>query len=255
MNMICKKLRLFARYLPPILISATAICFVMLIGYAVFAFSPANSAGDSQKNTTLLQSPDSGKGYVESIVFLTDKAMSSASSVEIDYDLQIWTGANGSLSLDSNVSRYATIVFPHTENELTIAKAVALQKPEYIIISVGIDNGTACDKAAFMNYYGDLVGKIQMYSPNTQIILQSILPVSHKYEREHVTVTKEKINECNNWIAELAATKKLKYLDTASALKNGFGYLDRAYDSGNGVTLSSLGYEKAFMYIRTHVCK
>ena len=54
------------------------------------------------------------------------------------------------------------------------------------------------------------------------------------------------------WISQIAAQNGVKYLDTASELKDGDGYLLHKFDLGDGLHLNADGYDAMLTYIRTH---
>ena len=127
------------------------------------------------------------------------------------------------------------------------------RSPKYLIVTLGINNGVPyCDKEAFSEYYQNIIDVLKESSPSTTIILQSIFPVSKKAERKNPAITNEKIDEANSWIIELCAKNDLKFLNTASALKNEKGYLNSDYVSEDGISMNDSGYKKVLRYIRTH---
>ena len=131
--------------------------------------------------------------------------------------------------------------------------AAAELKPDYLLITVGLENGVRyCTEEQFKDYYTRLVVAIKEASPGTHIILNSIFPVSKKYERSTQGISRDKIDTANSWIVEIAEGQGVKYLNSAEALKNGNGYLDSKYDSGDGLHLSNDGYAAFFEYVRTH---
>lgn len=204
----------------------------------------------------LAETSDYGQYYVDSMAFIGDSTIAGMvktgvlkNGTETD---QIWTGENGDLPLDYNIDT-ATVSCSKDGKLLTIASAIEERKPEYIVITLGINNGVPyCTEENFKAYYQKLITSIKSTSPSAKIILQSILPVSEKYTKNTAGVTSNKINTANEWIAELAELNDVRYLDTASALKNSKGYLEAKYDSGDGLHLNSDGYNALMTYIRTH---
>ena len=204
----------------------------------------------------LAETSDYGQYYVDSMVFIGDSTIARMINEGVlkdgtDTD-RVWTGENGDLPLDYNIDT-ATVVCSKDGKILTIASAIEERKPEYIVITLGINNGVPyCTEENFKSYYQKLITSIKNTSPNAKIILQSILPVSEKYATNTSGVTANKINTANEWIAELAKLNDVRYLDTASALKNSKGYLDVKYDSSDGLHLNADGYNAMLTYIRTH---
>lgn len=203
----------------------------------------------------LTETHDYGDYYVDSMVFVGDKTISAMKTAGVlkdgDATKQIWSGKDGDLPLDFNVSS-AHIVFPYTESEISIPDAAKEIKPQYMIITLGINNGIRCSEEKFKEYYGKLIEAVREVSPDTRIILQSIFPISKSYEKNNSGVTSEKIDKANLWTLELAESYGARYLNTASILKDQKGYLKQEYDSGNGIILNNDGYNAVLNYIRTH---
>lgn len=208
---------------------------------------------DSSSSAELKPTFDYGDGYIKKIIFIGDKTISQISNVyeEIKKD-QVWSSADGSLPLDSNLKTIAVI---HSDDEKgsAIPSAIEIYKPQYIIITVGLENGVAyCTEEKFKEYYLSLVNAIKEVSPNTNIILQSVFPISKKAEKSNPNIANDRIDTANGWIAELCEENSIRFLNTASALKDEKGYLLADYDSGDGITLNAEGYKAMIEYIRTH---
>lgn len=244
------------------LITATVIltvaCVVSLITL-LFRGIRSDVFAESEKSpeaTKLAATSDYGQYYVDSMMFIGDSTIAGMISEGVLKDGretdQVWTGENGDLPLDYNIDT-ATVVCSEDAKPLTVAEAIAERKPDYIVITLGINNGVPyCTEENFKAYYQKLITSIRSSSPDAKIILQSILPVSEKYAKSTSGVSADKIDRANEWIAELAKQNDVRYLDTASALKNAKGCLDSKYDSGDGLHLNADGYNAMLTYIRTH---
>lgn len=237
-------------------------CIVSLITMLVGGVKPdLFEKSNTDNNTSGLSSrldktPDYGQNYINNIIFVGDsttEAMKSCQVLNRGADTkQIWTGEGGTLSLDFSIDT-ATIVYPETAESISIATAAERKKPDYIIITLGIDNGVAyCTEAKFKEYYSKLLKSVSEVSPDTHIILQSVFPVSAKVQKESPNISNKKIDTANRWIEELAQDMSVRYLDTASVLKDSKGNLDPKYDSGDGICLNAEGYTAVLTYIRTH---
>ena len=209
------------------------------------------------------QSEDMGDEYIDSIIFLGDSTTYHMINRAVlkggKQTTQVWSGASGWLNLDGTIHT-TTIRYPETGEEIKIADAVALKKPEYLVITLGIDYGVAyCDQNKFTTYYGKLLSAIRQASPDTKIMLQSIFPVSAAYEQSVIDaghekngITNAKIDTANTWVMKLAKDYGCKYLDTASVLKNDSGAMSALYDAGDGIHMTAEAYRVILQYIRTH---
>ena len=243
-----------------LLLVACFVSSVMLIIYGPRdgIFTPRKKVNETNNTShvILTETHDFGQYYINNLVFLGDSTIAKMKDAGVLYEgsetTQIWSDESGDLVLDFSIDKTA-ILFPKTQKAISITEAAAEKKPEYMVITVGINNGVAyCSEDSFKEYYGKLIAVIKEASPDTKIILQSILPVSKKYEKETSGITQKKIDTANDWILALAETHNVKFLDTASALKDSKGYLKSEYDSGNGLHLNETGYNVLLNYIRTH---
>jgi len=245
------------------LVTATAIltvaCIVSLITM-LFRGIRSDIFTENEKtppvSVKLAETSDYGQYYVDSMVFIGDSTIAEMINAGVLKDEtetdQVWTGENGDLPLDYNIDT-ATVVCSKDGKLLTIASAIEERRPEYIVITLGINNGVPyCTEENFKAYYQKLITSIKDTSPNARIVLQSVLPVSEKYAKNTSGVTADKIDTANEWIADLAEQNGIRYLDTASALTNSKGYLNAKYDSGDGLHLNADGYNAMLTYIRTH---
>ena len=248
------------------LITATIIalitCAVLLVllsinGFKNNVFEVKTSDEDTNAlPSRLLETPDYGQFYIDNLIFLGDKTISTMRDIAVLRDgvetKQIWTGENNSLSLDYS-SSVATIVFPENGEAVSLSEAFQRKRPDYIVITLGFENGVAyCTEEKFKEYYGNLINTIKESSPDTKIILQSVFPVSDKKQKDNSGITNDKIARANTWIEELADSNAIKYLNTVSVLKDSKGNLKPEYDSGDGYTLNTEGYTAVLDYIRTH---
>ena len=237
-----------------ILLAVSCISSLVLLcikGVNISLFSKIEN-DDLISPNQLAQTFDYGNHYVSSIIFVADKSLSPMANKNGITKDQIWTGKSGSLPLDYNL---ATTSIIHSENQKgsSIADAAAIYKPQYMIIAVGLENGVGyCTEEKFKEYYIRLIKSIQESSPDTKIILQSILPVSRTAEKADPSMSNKRIDEANKYIISIAEQLGLKYLNTASALKDDNGRLNSNYDSGDGITLNEQGYKVLIQYIRTH---
>ena len=206
-----------------------------------------------QSGAELLPTYDYGQAYIDSIVFISDTTLSSTEFSSLLRDgSQVWSGADGSFALDYNTDT-ASVVYSTDGKKGAVSVAAEERKPQYVIITIGLENGVAhCSKEKFQEYYSKIIDALKSSSPETKIILQSVFPTSKKVSKDTPSISNQKISSANSWIAELAQSKSVRYLNTASALADSKGNLKSEYDSGDGIHLNSDGYTAVLDYIRTH---
>ena len=239
-----------------------AACTVALVTFGIRGVRPelkqesAESSDALKSHAVLKETPDYGQNYINTIIFLGDSTISHMREAGVLYEgestTQIWSDADGKLALDAKIDK-TELYLPASDRTVYVTDAAAELKPDYLLITVGLENGVRyCTEEQFKDYYTKLVSAIKEASPNTHIILNSIFPVSKKYERSTQGISKDKIDTANSWIVEIAEDLDVKYLNSAEALKNSSGYLDSKYDSGDGLHLNTDGYAAFFEYVRTH---
>ncbi|MEF9971575.1 MAG: SGNH/GDSL hydrolase family protein, partial [Oscillospiraceae bacterium] len=94
------------------------------------------------------------------------------------------------------------------------------------------------------------VEAIKIASPNTKIILNSIYPVTADYKVQGIT--NERISAANTWVEAVAKATGVKYLDSASSIKDETGAMPKGYDNGDFIHPNAETYGIIINYIRTH---
>ena len=136
-------------------------------------------------DTVLTETADAGQAYIDKIVFLGDSTTYGLRAYKMlaggKDTTQVWTPKTGTLTLSQ--ASFATIVYPETDEELTIADAVAKKKPEYLVITLGVNGVAFMKEDYFKSEYKKIIDSVQTASPDTKIICQSIFPVAKSYAR------------------------------------------------------------------------
>jgi len=199
--------------------------------------------------TRLAESEDQGQAYVDKFIFLGDSTTHGLAAYSVVNANQVLTPESGTLTLDRwSVS---TVVYPDDKSQITIAEAAAKKKPEYMLITLGVNGVSYLDETAFTSTYTELVKAIQQASPDTKIILNSIYPIVADY----YGITNAKIDAANVWVESIAKATGARYLDSESVLKDANGALSADNSNGDGLHENPAGYQKVISYLRTHAWK
>lgn len=205
------------------------------------------------------QSSDQGEDYIKKIVFVGDSTTYHLIARGVlpggTETTQVWGPSNGTLMLNPSVTSLK-IVYPDTDTEMTIAEAAAMKKPEYIILTIGLNGSHTFTETLYKGSYRKLIEAIKAASPSTRIILQSVFPVASN-ENAWTSLSPAELNLCidrvNVWARDLTAEyENVRYLDTQSVLRDEKGFLKDAYQAGDGIHLTAEGYKTILSYIRTH---
>lgn len=194
-------------------------------------------------------------GYVDKLVFFGDSTTHGMKSYKVFGSrdtTQVWTPTSGTLALFRAMTDL--IYNPVTGEEQQIGALAASVKPEYLIMTLGVNGVSMMDEDYFKEEYQNVVNAILKNSPDTKLILQSIYPVAKSYENQK-SINNTKICAANEWIAEIADAYGLPYLNTYSALVGADGYLPESYQNGDGMHLNSEGFAVIMQYVKTHPCK
>ena len=156
----------------------------------------------------LHETADAGMEYQNALTFLGDSTTYGMLPYEAlpggKENKQVWKGAVGNTITFLYVET-VKILYPETGEELTIKEAARKAQPEYLVITLGVTGGVSqnLSEEDFKRLYRTVVDGILEVSPDTKIILQSILPVTkvNQYEK---TITNDKITRFNGWVADLA---------------------------------------------------
>ncbi len=211
-----------------------------------------------QDTTTLAETEDMGREYLDKFVFLGDSTTYglgyyySHGCTDLVPPEQIWTPANGTLTLDQ--WNYVSIVYPQTGEEMKLVDLLELTKPEYICVTLGVNGVSFMEESYFKQSYASLVKKIQEVSPSTTIVLNSIYPVTVGYEAKKNGINNLKIEAANLWVHDVAKDCGVHYLDSASVLMNESRVLPDDYTNGDGLHLNGESFRLVIEYLRTHGC-
>ncbi len=203
-------------------------------------------------DTVLTETEDAGQSYINDMVFIGDSTTHGMAFYGVleggKETTQVWTPKSGTLAMWNLLTE--KIVYPDDDSEMLIGDAIAVKQPKIVVLTLGVNGVSSLEKEDFKGYYSDLIKEIKNNSLETKIILQSIYPVCDYYEMKSISM--EKINRANTWIAELASEEDVYYLNTISALVNEKGHLTDSYCNGDGIHISKEGFGVILDYIRTH---
>lgn len=206
--------------------------------------------------TRLAETEDAGAEYLDKLTFLGDSTTYGLKAYAVlsggENTTQVWTPASGTLTL--SYQSIATIVYPETGEEIPITDAVERAKPEYMVITLGVNGVSFMDEENFVREYTDLVKRIQETSPDTKIILNSIYPVADNYDYLS-DINNDKIRAANVWIEKVAEDTGVRFLNSFEAIVGDDGWMPREYTNGDGLHLNTAGFNIILDYIKTHAYK
>ncbi len=189
---------------------------------------------------------DAGQEYLDKLYFVGDSTTYHFFKGGIDRS-HILVPESLTLKLSSDI---LTLTVGNTG--LTIPEAIKEAGAEIVIITIGVNGADGFTEAKYKSYYKKLLTAIMEQSPDTDIILQSVFPVTKEYSDRDIGITNAGIDQLNEWVKEIAFDLGLRYLDTQSILKNDVGAQIESYNEEDGVHMNATAYAKILEYIRTH---
>lgn len=137
-------------------------------------------------------------------------------------------------------------------SKVPILEATKHYDPGKIYLMMGV-NSLLSDEETFRTDYGRVIDTLVGQHPDAILYVQSILPVTADYEqRQNAVADNAKIDRYNEILKELAAEKKVYYLNVAEVFKDADGCLPSSASPKDGIHFGSSWYRTWFDYLRTH---
>ena len=232
----------------PLLLRWIALCTI----FALLWSSPLCIFGVNRRESEFSFSEMS---FLKKIIFFGDSTTYHLIAREVLPDgkatKQVWCPKNGTLLLSPQISSLL-ISHPDHNEELPLTEALTLYKPEYFVITVGLNGAHTFTEKRFKHAYTALIEAVQTSSSETVILLQSVFPVGENESAWKMLSPRElnqRIDVVNTWIRDLAEERSLLFLDTQRILRDNNGFLKNEYQVGDGIHLSKDAYRAILAYI------
>lgn len=134
---------------------------------------------------------------------------------------------------------------------VTVLHAIASRNPAKIYVMLGSNGVAFIGKDKLVELYGEFVDNLKSAHPDSDIYLQSILPVTHAKETEDDRYANSKIDEYNAAIMQMAGEKKVYYVNVAEAIKDENGCLPADVGT-DGMHFGPSTYNLWLDYLREH---
>ena len=169
---------------------------------------------------------------------------------------RVWSGA-GSTVLFETVNAVKCVHLQKENRDVTVAEAVRCKKPQILVITVGVSGGAGrLTRESFVDIYRELLLSVQNASPETKILVQSLLPLSDRSVKHYKRLTKEAVLQANVWLRELCEEMRIPYVDTHTKLIDpDTGYLKPEYQNDEYMHLTAAAYEIILENLRSYAKK
>lgn len=133
----------------------------------------------------------------------------------------------------------------------TVIDALAQTSCQRIYVMFGVNELGWPSAGGFKQKYAELIRAIRQARPEAEIYVQSILPISKEKSESSEMYKQSKINAFNQALSQMADEEGVHYLNVASAVIGGDGYLPPEASS-DGIHLTKAYCKKWVDYLKTH---
>ena len=172
---------------------------------------------------------------------------------------------NRSLDLSKSTAKYLTqkSTTPRTflqpgvrvdagDGPVDVWAVIEQVQPGKMYLTLGTNALMAMTPEDFIATYYQLIDKIRRTTPDTQIYVTTITPVTAWKSQSEPRLSFERIYRSNQLIAKMCVDKNLALINLYEVLKNSSGYLREDIAAKDGYHLSPTGYRQWLEYLTTH---
>ena len=212
----------------------------------------ASSSGNADTAIVGQPVPESDRvntSYFDDALFLGDSITSGIASYGLMSNTTVIanTGINPSTMLTSAVWE------TDSGEMITLLDAAAQVDCEKIYVMIGANGIAWIGENTFIDYYSQIIERLQQDHPDAVIYVQSILPVTKEKSDEGPQMSNGKIDLYNQDILEMTEELGVYYLNVAEAIKDENGALPSDASPKDGIHFGTPTYQKWFDYLMTHV--
>ena len=210
----------------------------------------------AEVGTVLPETADAGRSYVDETLFIGDSNTARYLLYADDTGKAFTTSDNNIGVVSMGAGAITTLEceqFTGSSKMYTVPKAVAMLKPQRIIICYGTNNlsGTSTDATSFISTYLKGLNAIREAWPYCDIIVSAIPPLDK--QRSNTRLEMVQVDAYNAAIEKMCEDNDFKFLNTAEVLKDSAtGWAKKDYTLSDGVHLSKTAVTALFQYVRTH---
>lgn len=220
--------------------------------------SASSSASESQEvltasqvvyGTPIPETPRVKSEYFDDALFIGDSISEGIELYQMMDNATVLAGKG----LNPETIFTKTVVTGSDGTDKTVIEALPDYHPNKVYVMLGANGLGWIAKDKFINEYAKLIDAIKLAYPDIPIYIQSVLPVTAKYEQEKPEITNAKIDEYNEAILALTKDKQVYYVNVAECFKDETGALPDEASPKDGMHFGADYYQKWFDYLKTHV--
>ena len=206
--------------------------------------------------TVLPATEDAGRSYLDETLFIGD-SNTVRYTMYADETGTAFASVDNSIGVVSMGAGAITTLkcekFKGSSTMYTVPEAVAMLKPQRIIICYGTNNlgGSSTDATSYIKTYLQGLQTIQTAWPYCDIIVSAIPPLDKQRENTNLTMTQ--VDAYNAALVTMCEENGFKFLNSAEVLRDdATGWAKTDCTLSDGVHLSKTAVTAYFDYVRTH---
>ena len=156
---------------------------------------------------------------------------------------RVWSGENNTV-LFSSVNETKCVYLADEKKSFTLREAVKLKKPRVLVITRGVSGGAGIlPPEEFKRIYTEMLLSVRESSPETLVIVQSVLPLSSESVNYYKKLTKQAVLDANSVISDICTGLSVPYIDTYPLLADNDGYLKKQFSNDSYMHLTKEAYD------------
>lgn len=229
---------------------------VSVLARSPLTMTPEEFTLDEMFPDVILQkADDAGEAYINETIFIGDSITANGLGWGFFPYRNVW--ALPAIQPDT-IQTTPIVVYggEDGDEELLAVEAAAKYKPKRILVNIGSNCVYKMPPETFSAEYGKFLKSFREKSPETQIIICSVLPVDKRYDESKktaYTTNNDKVNKVNYALADLCRKENYRFLNLAESLKDEAGQARQGYlYDTDGIHPNKSTYPMIIEYIRTH---
>lgn len=202
------------------------------------------------ETVTLKETKNGGDEYINDVIIAGDSMALYYVINEQILEQNLWY----QVSITAETALTSPIYINNKDTNKTFVQNFKNNKPELVIMTLGTNSVAYMTPEYFYEKYYELIKEIQSASPNTKLIIQTIPPVDKSLDDKNSPINNDKINKFNYYIGKMCEELNIKFLNSASVLKNQNGTCKEGYCSiEDGIHPTIEGQKVLIEFAKTHM--
>ena len=200
------------------------------------------------EGTILKETEIMDKSYLENMIIAGDSVPWQFGLNYVFPSDRVWAKpCEGPFNFDSQ-----KVYINNRQSDYTLATLIKEKQPKYLTLHMGVCDTNHDDINNFITSYGKVIDYIREASPDTKLIIMSLMPQTAEYLSWIPLRNNTKLNKYNYYLAELCYNKGVKFLNAATVVKDSTGAGNQNLFFDDGYHPNVVGMKKILDYINNH---